>query len=69
MVPDLTSHLVCTPHNISMPGYPLPNHEKCRYTIVLPQYVKDSYRRFLENRIRGEWDFTGVPMQIYFRQK
>lgn len=35
----------------------------------LPQYVKDSYRRFLENRIREEWDYTGVPMQIYFRQK
>lgn len=35
----------------------------------LPQYVKDSYRRFLENRIREHWDFTGVPMQIYFRQK
>ncbi len=39
------------------------------FFVNLPQYVKDSYRRFLENRIRGEWDFTGVPMQIYFRQK
>ena len=35
----------------------------------LPQYVKDSYRRFLENRIRENWDFEGVPIQIYFRQK
>lgn len=35
----------------------------------LPQYVKDSYRRFLENRIRKEWDFCGVPLQIHFRQK
>lgn len=39
------------------------------FFVNLPQYVKDSYRRFLENRIREEWDFSGVPMQIYFRQK
>ena len=35
----------------------------------LPQYVKDSYKRFLENRIREHWDFKGVPIEIYFRQK
>ncbi len=39
------------------------------FFVNLPQYVKDSYRRFLENKIRGNWDFEGVPMQIYFRQK
>lgn len=39
------------------------------FFVNLPQYVKDHYRRFLENRIREEWDFSGVPMQIYFRQK
>ena len=39
------------------------------FFVNLPQYVKDPYRRFLENRIRGQWDFAGVPMQIYFRQK
>ncbi|MDE7134579.1 MAG: ribosome biogenesis GTPase Der [Rikenellaceae bacterium] len=39
------------------------------FFVNLPQYVKDSYRRFLENRIRENWDFSGVPMQIYFRQK
>lgn len=39
------------------------------FFVNLPQYVKDPYRRFIENRIRGQWDFTGVPMQIYFRQK
>lgn len=37
--------------------------------VNLPQYVRDSYRRFLENRIREEWDFQGVPIQIYFRPK
>ena len=37
--------------------------------VNLPQYIKDPYRRFLENKIREEWDFSGVPIQIYFRQK
>ncbi|MCC8035747.1 MAG: ribosome biogenesis GTPase Der [Rikenellaceae bacterium] len=34
-----------------------------------PQYLRDSYRRFLENKIRERWDFHGVPIQIYFRNK
>lgn len=35
----------------------------------LPQYVIDSYKRFLENQIRKNWDFSGVPIEIYFRRK
>ncbi|MBO4738353.1 MAG: ribosome biogenesis GTPase Der [Bacteroidales bacterium] len=35
----------------------------------LPQYVIDSYQRFLENKIRSQWDFSGAPMDIYFRKK
>lgn len=35
----------------------------------LPQYIKDPYKRFLENKIRKQWDFTGVPVQIVFRKK
>ena len=35
----------------------------------LPQYVKEPYRRFLENKIRERWDFTGTPINIYIRQK
>ena len=35
----------------------------------LPQYVRENYRRFIENTIREHWDFSGVPIQIYFRQK
>ena len=35
----------------------------------LPQYIRENYRRFLENNIREQWDFSGVPIQIYFRQK
>lgn len=35
----------------------------------LPQYIKDPYKRFLENKLRQEFDFTGVPLQLFFRQK
>jgi len=35
----------------------------------LPQYVKDPYKRFLENRLRENYDFSGVPMDIYIREK
>jgi GTP-binding protein len=35
----------------------------------LPQYVVDSYKRFLENQIRKHWEFSGVPMEVYFRKK
>jgi len=35
----------------------------------LPQYVKESYRRFLENQIRDHWCFTGTPINVYIRQK
>ncbi len=35
----------------------------------LPQYVKENYKRFLENQIRAAWDFEGVPLEIYFRKK
>lgn len=35
----------------------------------LPQYIQESYRRFLENKIRENFDFSGVPITIFFRQK
>lgn len=35
----------------------------------LPQYVRDPYKRFVENQLRKHFDFTGVPIQIYFRKK
>ncbi|OPZ02567.1 MAG: GTPase Der [Bacteroidetes bacterium ADurb.BinA395] len=35
----------------------------------LPQYIKEPYRRFLENKIRSQWDFTGTPIQLFFRKK
>ena len=35
----------------------------------LPQYVKEPYRRFLENKMRERWSFSGTPINIYIRQK
>ncbi|MBR4266913.1 MAG: ribosome biogenesis GTPase Der [Bacteroidales bacterium] len=35
----------------------------------LPQYIRDPYRRYIENRLRKDIDFCGVPMKIFFRKK
>jgi GTP-binding protein len=35
----------------------------------LPQWVKEPYRRFLENKIRDKWDFSGTPISIFMREK
>lgn len=35
----------------------------------LPQYIKDPYKRFLENRLREHFDFEGVPIRLFFRKK
>ena len=35
----------------------------------LPQYVKEPYRRFLENKLREWWNFNGTPIQIFIRAK
>lgn len=35
----------------------------------LPQYIKEPYKRFIENKLREHFDFEGVPIEVYFRQK
>jgi GTP-binding protein len=35
----------------------------------LPQYIKEPYKRYLENRMRKEFDFHGAPIEIFFRKK
>lgn len=35
----------------------------------LPQWIKEPYKRFLENKIRENWDFTGTPINIFIREK
>jgi len=48
----------------------LPTHAPAfAFFCNLPQYVGDSYKRFLENRLREEFNFTGIPVKIFFRKK
>ena len=49
----------------------LPNTQipSCVFFANLPQYVKEPYRRFLENQMRQRWEFTGTPINIFIRQK
>jgi GTP-binding protein len=35
----------------------------------LPQYLKEPYKRFLENKLRQHFSFSGVPIELYFREK
>lgn len=35
----------------------------------LPQWVREPYKRFLENKIRENWDFSGIPMNVFLREK
>ena len=35
----------------------------------LPQWVKEPYKRFLENQVRSNWDFSGTPINIFIRDK
>jgi len=35
----------------------------------LPQYIRDPYKRFLENKIREQFNYSGVPLTLYFREK
>lgn len=39
------------------------------YFANLPQYVKEPYKRFLENKMRERWNLTGTPINVYIRQK
>ena len=45
------------------------HHPQFAFFCNLPQYVKEPYKRFLENKIRENFDFTGVPITIFMRKK
>lgn len=48
----------------------LPTHKPAfAFFCNLPQYVKEPYRRFLENRLRENFDLQGIPVRIFFRKK
>ncbi|MCH4824487.1 ribosome biogenesis GTPase Der [Gramella lutea] len=44
-------------------------HPQFAFFCNLPQYVRDPYKRFIENKLRQEFDFQGVPISIFFRKK
>jgi GTP-binding protein len=48
----------------------LPTHAPAfAFYCNLPQYIKEPYKRFLENQIRKHFNFTGVPIRIFMRKK
>ena len=48
----------------------LPTHAPAfAFFCNLPQYIAESYRRFLENKIRENYNFRGIPIRIFFRKK
>jgi GTP-binding protein len=48
----------------------LPTHAPAfAFFCNLPQYVRDDYKRFLENKLRENFDFEGVPVRVFFRKK
>lgn len=48
----------------------LPTHAPAfAFFCNLPQYIGDSYKRFLENRLREKYNFSGIPIKIFFRKK
>lgn len=44
-------------------------HPQFAFFCNLPQYVKEPYKRFLENKLRAEYDFSGVTIDIFIRKK
>jgi len=48
----------------------LPTHSPTfAFFCNLPQYIKEPYRRFLENKLRDNFPLSGVPIRIFFREK
>jgi GTP-binding protein len=48
----------------------LPTHAPAfAFFCNLPQYIRDDYKRFLENKLREHFDFEGVPVRVFFRKK
>jgi GTP-binding protein len=63
--PSIKGKFITIKYATQLPG----RSPKFVFFCNLPQYVTDSYKRYLENKIREEHDFSGVPITIYFRKK
>ena len=64
--PALKGKYIKIKYCMQLPGTRVPSFV---FYANLPQYVKEPYKRFLENQIREHWDFTGTPINVYVRQK
>lgn len=64
--PSLKGKYIKIKYCMQIPGTRVPSFV---FYANLPQYVKEAYRRFLENQIRSHWDFKGTPINVYIRQK
>lgn len=64
--PSIKGKFIKIKYCAQLPGVQIPSFV---FYANLPQYVKEPYRRFLENKIRERWNFTGTPINIFVRQK
>ena len=64
--PSLKGKYIKIKYVTQLPGGNVPSFV---FFCNLPQWVKEPYRRFLENKIRENWDFNGTPIQIFMREK
>jgi GTP-binding protein len=63
--PSIKGKLIQIKYITQVPG-PTPS---IAFFCNLPQYVAESYRRFLENKLREKFNFEGVPLRLFFRKK
>ena len=64
--PSIKGKYIKIKYCMQLPGTYVPSFV---FYANLPQYVKDPYKRFLENQITEHWNFTGTPINVYVRQK
>jgi GTP-binding protein len=63
--PSLKGKYVKIKFCTQLPGY----YPQFAFFCNLPQYVKDPYKRYLENQLRKNFNFEGVPVTIFMRKK
>ena len=64
--PSIKGKYIKIKYCAQLPGTHIPSFV---FYANLPQYVKEPYKRFLENKIRERWNFSGTPINIYVRAK
>ena len=64
--PSMKGKYIKIKYCAQLPNTQIPSFE---FYANLPQYVKEPYKRFLENKIRERWNFLGTPINIFIRQK